>query len=345
MKAAVLYKPDDLRVEEVDRPNAGPGELVIRVKGCGVCGTDLRVIRGKKKRGIHFPSVIGHEIAGEVVEGGSGVQEFQPGDRVAVVPVIPCFHCAYCLRDLENLCLNRRAIGYEFDGGFQEYLRLPEVAVRTGNVMKIPETLSFEEASLLEPFACCVNGSQRSNIPLGGTVVIIGAGPIGLMHLKLAKVFGAATVIMSEPAPLRREAALQMGADVAIDPKEADLQQVVMEHTDGIGADTVILAIGIPGLVGDLAKLLRKGGTLNLFAGFEEEAEARLLCNIVHYNQVTITGSASSSRLHFQQAIALVGSGRVQLNDLITHRFPLEEIHGALQMTMEGKGLKAIVVP
>ncbi|MBI3988330.1 MAG: alcohol dehydrogenase catalytic domain-containing protein [candidate division NC10 bacterium] len=345
MRAAVLYKPDDLRVEEVEHPTVGPGELVIQVKGCGVCGTDLRVIRGKKKRGVHFPSVIGHEIAGEVVERGSGVQGFQPGDRVAVVPVISCFQCAYCLRDLENLCLNRRAIGYEFDGGFQEYLRLPEVAVRTGNVMKIPERLSFEEASLLEPFACCVNGSQRSNIPLGGMVVIIGAGPIGLMHLKLAKVFGAATVIMSEPAPLRREAALQMGADVAIDPKETDLQQVVTEHTDGIGADTVILAIGIPGLVGDLAKLLRKGGTLNLFAGFEEEAEARLLCNIVHYNQATITGSASSSRFHFQQAIALVGSGRVQLNDLITHRFPLEEIHGALQLTMEGKGLKAIVVP
>jgi len=345
VKAAVLHKPDDLRVEEVDRPRVGPGELLIQVKGCGVCGTDLRVIRGRKRRGVHFPSIIGHEIAGEVVETGTGVLAFQPGDRVAIVPVIPCLRCAYCLRDLENLCLNRTAIGYEFDGGFQEYLKIPEVAVRTGNVMKLPGHLSFEEASLLEPFACCVNGSQRSNIPLGGTVVIVGAGPIGLMHLKLAKVFGAATVIMSEPAPFRREAALRMGADVALDPRETDLHRVVMERTAGIGADSVILAIGIPGLVGELAKLLRKGGTLNLFAGFDEEAEARILCNIVHYNQVTITGAASSSRRHFEQALALVASGRVQLNDLITHRFPLEGIHEALQTTMEGKGLKAIVVP
>jgi L-iditol 2-dehydrogenase len=344
MKAAMLYKPEDIRIEEVEIPKAGPGELLLKVKACGVCGTDLRVFLGKKKRGIHFPCVIGHEVTGTVVEWGEGVQGFGSGDRVAVVPVIPCLRCAYCLRGLDNLCLNRVAIGYEFDGGFQEYLGVPDVAVRAGNVMKIPDGLGFEEAALLEPFACCVNGNQRSGISLGGTVVIAGAGPIGLMHLKLARVSGAATVIMSEPSATRRASALQMGADVVIDPGETDLRQTVMEHTDGLGADSAIMAIGIPALVSPLAEMLRKGGTLNLFAGFQEGAETRIGCNQIHYGQINLTGSASASREHFQQALALVVSGKVQLKDLITHRFSLEEVPQALGSLSRGEGLKSIML-
>jgi L-iditol 2-dehydrogenase len=345
MKAAVLYKPEDLRIEEIEVPEAGPGDLLLQVKSCGICGTDLRVFQGRKSRGIHFPSVIGHEIAGIVVESGDGVQAFEPGDRVVVVPVIACLSCAYCLRGLDNLCLNRVAIGYEFDGGFQEYVRIPEVAVRNGNVMKIPEGLDFDEAALIEPFACCVNGSQRSRIPPGGTVVIVGAGPIGLMHLKLSKTLGAATVIMSEPSPTRRDAAQKMGADIIVDPEAGDLEQVVLERTHGLGADSVTMAIGIPKLVGQLAGLLRKGGTLNLFAGFAEEAEAQVTCNLIHYGQITMTGSASASREHFRQALGLVASGSVSLTDLITHRFSLDELQMAFDIIARGQGLKGVAVP
>ncbi len=345
MKAAVLHQPEDLRIEDTKQPQVGPGELLLEVKACGVCGTDRRVYLGTKSRGIHFPCVIGHEIAGVVVECGTGQQEFQTGDRVAVVPVIPCGSCAYCMRGLDNICLNRTAIGYEFDGGFQEYMKIPTAALQVGNVVKIPEQLSFDEAALIEPFACCVNGNQRSKIPPGGTVVIAGAGPIGLMHLKLAKAVGAAKVIVSEPSPQRRDWAGQMGADLIIDPQEEDLHQIVMDQTDGLGADSAILAIGVAPLVSQLARLLRKGGTLNLFAGFPEDAEANITCNLIHYGQINITGSASASRQHFRQAMALIASGKIVIDDLITNRFPLNQIHDALDMMARGQGLKGIMLP
>ncbi len=345
VKAAVLHQPKDLRIEDADRPVAGPGELVLQVKACGVCGTDQRVYLGTKSRGIHFPCVIGHEIAGVVVDRGAGVSDFDTGDRVALVPVIPCMRCACCMRGLDNICLNRIAIGYEFEGGFQQYMTVPQIALKAGNVIRIPEQLSFDEAALIEPFACCVNGSQRSQIPPDGTVVIAGAGPIGLMHLKLAKAFGAAKVIVSEPARVRMEYARQMGADIVTDPTQDDLHQAVMDQTDGLGADSAIMAIGVPELVGQLAGMLRKGGTLNLFAGFQEDAQATITCNLIHYGQINVTGSAAASRQHFQQAMTLLESGKVTLSDLITHRFALENIHDALDMMTRGQGLKGIMLP
>ncbi len=345
MKAAIYYGPEDLRLGERQVPTVGDGDVLLRVHACSVCGTDIRVYRGKKTKGITPPTVIGHEIAGTVEACGRGVTGLETGERVVVAPVIPCRNCAYCRRGLENICQNRKAIGYEFEGGFQEFVRIPAVAVAAGNLLKVPAGMALEEAALLEPLACCVNGSLRTNIRIGDTVLIIGAGPIGLMHLQLARASGATQIIVSEPSPQRRARAAELGADVCLDPRAEDLAAVVRERTDGLGADAIIMAIGVPDLVNDLIGLARKDGTVNLFAGFDGEGRATISANTIHYNQVVVTGSASSSRIHFEQALRLVAAGKVDLKVLITHRFPLDRIADAFATTIEGRGLKSVVIP
>ena len=213
MKAAVLQAPNVLRLAEMATPEAAPGELVLRVRAATVCGTDLRILSGRKTKGVRFPSVIGHEFAGDVVQAGAGVTQFKVGDRVCMDPVIPCRACAYCKSGRENVCVNRQAMGYEFDGAFAEYIRIPAIALAAGNVFHMPEGMSFEAAALAEPLACCINGQRNAQVGMGDSVVILGAGPIGLMHAALARAAGARQVIVSEPNAARRQAAAERGVN------------------------------------------------------------------------------------------------------------------------------------
>jgi len=345
MKAAVLRKPNELRVEEIEVPSISPDEMLVKVKACAICGTDIRIYHGTKTSGIHYPSVIGHEISGVVEACGKSVQGFQEGDRVSICPVIPCGVCYACQRGMDNICLNRTAIGYEYDGGFQEYVRIPGVAIRQGNIFKAPPDLSFEVLALIEPLACCYNGNRRSQIKLGDTVVIMGAGPIGLMHLQLARQTGATKIVISEPVDERRTLAGEMGADICVNPQEGDLVEVVMGETHGLGADVTLLAVGVPALVNEAFKITHKQGSVNLFAGFAGKGESTIEANLVHYNELNVTGTASASRWHFSEAMKLVTSGQIDLEKLITHRFPLGEIDKALETVLEGRGLKVIVIP
>jgi len=344
MKAAVLHKPNELRLEEVEVPSINPDEMLVKVKACAICGTDIRIYHGTKTRGIHYPSVIGHEISGVVEACGNSVHGFKVGDPVGICPVIPCGVCYACRRGMDNICLNRTAIGYEYDGGFQEYVRVPGVAIRLGNMFKAPPDLSFEVLSLIEPLACCYNGNRRSQIKIGDTVVIMGAGPIGLMHLQLARQAGATKIISSEPSDERRTLAKEMGSDVCVNPQEVDLTQVVMEETQGLGADVTLLAIGVPALINQAFQMTRKQGSVNLFAGFAGKGESTIEANLVHYNELNVTGTASAAPWHFSEAMKLVTSGQIELEKLITHRFPLEEIDKAFKTVSEGKGLKVVVV-
>ncbi|MBW1995662.1 MAG: alcohol dehydrogenase catalytic domain-containing protein, partial [Deltaproteobacteria bacterium] len=290
MKAAILHKPNDLRVEEVDVPAIASDEMLVKVKACAICGTDTRIFRGTKTTGIRYPSVIGHEISGVVASCGSLVQGYKEGDTVSICPVIPCGVCFACQRGMDNICLNRTAIGYEYDGGFQEFMKIPEAAIRQGNVFKTPADMSFEVSSLIEPLACCYNGNRRSQIKPGDTVVIIGAGPIGLMHLQLAGLAGATKIIISEPIEERRSLAMEMGAHICIDPEAEDLKEVVMHETRGLGADATVMAIGVPDLVNAVFKITRKQGSVNLFAGFGGKGESTIEANLIHYNELNVTG-------------------------------------------------------
>lgn len=345
MLAAVFKGPDQMNIEDVPTPETGEDELLLQVKACAICGTDLRIYSGQKTRGVRIPSILGHEIAGLVTRVGERVEDFKKGDRVAIAPVLPCGTCQNCKSGQENACLNRKGLGYEYDGGFAEYMKIPGEYLKKGNLFKIPEGLSFEEACLAEPLSCVYNGNERTSIKINDTVVIIGAGPIGLMHLMLSKAKGATDIIVSEPIEERRKLALELGADFTINPDQEDIYRAVQEYTGGKLADAVILSIGIASLVNPALNLLKKGGILNLFAGFPKGREALIEPNIIHYNEVWVTGATASSRIDYEKSLDLIARSKIDLKPLISHTYPLEEIDKAFQIVSRGEGIKVIIKP
>lgn len=343
MKAAILRAPNVLEVADMATPQAGPGELILSIRAATVCGTDLRILSGKKTKGIRFPSVIGHEFSGVVVEAGAGVTGFSTGDRVCMDPVVPCRACAYCKAGLENVCQNRQAMGYEFDGAFAQYIRIPAIALQAGNVFKMPEGMSFEAAALSEPLACCINGQKNAQVGLGDSVVILGAGPIGLMHAALAKAAGARQVIISEPHAGRRQAALERGVNVACDPTRENLLELVRQKTEGLGADVVILAIGVPALANEALSLVRKGGRVNLFAGFSQGDMSSIDVNLIHYNEITVTGASALSRSGYELALNMLSTGQIDATSLITHRYGVDDSLAAFEAAASGKAIKVAI--
>lgn len=343
MKAAVLQAPNDLRLADIATPDAAPGELVLRVRAATVCGTDLRILTGRKTKGVRFPSVIGHEFAGEVVQAGAGVTQFKAGDRVCMDPVIPCRACAYCKSGRENVCLHRQAMGYEFDGAFAEYIRIPAIALASGNVFRMPEGMSFEAAALAEPLACCINGQRNAGVQLGDSVVILGAGPIGLMHAALARAAGARQVIVSEPNAARRQAAAERGVDHVCDPAGTSLAEFVKARTDGLGADVVILAIGVPQLANEALTIVRRGGRVNLFAGFSAGDMSSIDVNLIHYGELIVTGASALARRDYELALNLLASGRIDAGTLITHRYEVADSLAAFDEAGSGRALKVAI--
>ncbi len=343
MKAGILNAPHNLALEDVPDPIVERGDLVLRVRAATVCGTDIRILRGKKTAGVRYPAIIGHEFAGEIVDVGGG-GDFRIGQRVTVDPAIPCGRCHYCKTGSENICANLIAIGYELDGAFAEYVRIPARALDCGNVREIPDTLSFEEAALTEPLACVVNGQQKVGVKPGDEVVVLGAGPIGLLHVKLARFSGARRVIVSEPNAHRRQAALEAGADVVIDPSADDPAAVVRAETAGLGADVAIVAIGVPSLANLALSLVKQRGRVSLFAGFSVGEMAPLDVNRIHYGEITVTGAFGLSRATFDTAFDLLARGRIDVRPFITQRFDLSDIVQALACAEGGSAVKVAIM-
>lgn len=343
MKAAVFHGPNKLQLEEVQKPQINEHEILLKVNASAVCGTDVRIFEGKKTKGVRTPSIIGHELVGTIEEVGSAVKDFFTGDRVGVMPVIPCRKCYYCQNGRENVCANRTAIGYEYDGGFAEYVRIPSAAVEAGNIVKIPDHISFEQAVVTEPLACCINGQRKANVKMGDVVVVVGGGPIGLMHVQLAKIAGAKSVILSEPIEHRREKAIKAGADFAVNPNEESLEDLVLNLTDGLGADVVLMAIGVPFLVKSCANLLKKGGTLNLFAGFTKGVLSEIDPNIIHYNEITVNGTSALTRADYHKSLALIATGKINTEVLTTTGYTLDTIEQAILDVRNGNGMKSVI--
>ena len=343
MKAGLLQAPNVMELHDVPDPAREPGDLIVKVRAATVCGTDIRIFRGRKTAGVRYPSVIGHEFAGEIVEADAG-GPFRVGQRVCIDPAIPCGACAYCKLGHENICENLTAIGYEIDGAFAEYVRVPARALATGNVHEIPENLAFEEAALAEPFACVINGQEKVAVGPGDAVVILGAGPIGLLHVKLARFSGARLVIVSEPSMSRREAAMAAGADLTVDPTSEDLRAVVREHTHGLGADVAIVAIGVPALADTALHLVRRRGRVSLFAGFSVGDSAPLDINLIHYSEIILTGAFGLSRIHFERALDFLARKRVDVAPFVTHRYGLPSLAEALATAERGAAIKVAIV-
>lgn len=345
MRALVFEGPNKMGVKEVPTPALEEGDLLVKVSACLICGTDIRIYRGKKTKDVRVPSILGHEFSGIIAETGGEVEGFKVGDAVSIAPVLPCLKCYSCKHAMENVCLNRTAFGYEYDGAFAEYVRVPAIALRSGNVYHLPEGgVSLEDMALAEPLACCINGQGNSPVQLGDVVVVIGAGPIGLMHMMLAKQSGA-KVIMSELNSARRDTAKELGADVVVDPASEDLQSIVMKHTDGVGADVVILAIGVPSLVNQTFDLARKRGYVNLFAGFSVGDMPPVDVNKIHYKEIKVTGTSASSRKDHEVAIRLLSNNNIDASKIISHKFSLDEADEAFRIAESGAGIKVGIIP
>ena len=235
-------------------------------------------------------------------------------------------------------------IGNEICGVISE-IGILEIAIKSGNVIKLPEQVSFTAGALIEPLACCIRGLKNAGTGFNDVVLIVGAGPIGLMHMQLAKIAGAKQVIVSEPNPMRRQIALELGADKAVDPVTEDLAGIISDVTGGLGADVIVMAIGVPALVNSTLKLCRRGGTVNLFAGFAGTGECTIEVNTIHYNEINVNGSTAYKREDYLQAADMVISGKINLDRIATHTYKIEDFQTAYEMCKSGKGLKIIIEP
>lgn len=343
MKAAILTAPNEILLQHVAEPTANQGDVLIRVRAATICGTDIRIYRGRKTAGIRYPSVLGHEFAGEIIDNG-GHANLKIGDRVGLCPFIACGCCHLCKSSHENLCTRGNAVGYEIDGAFAEIVCVPAQAVAAGNLRPLPDHMSYEEAALVEPLSCVLNGQNKVGLSSADTVVILGAGPIGLLHVHLARLRGAARIIVSDPNAHRREAVLAAGANAAIDPVSEDVTFRVLQETGGRGADVTICAIGVPALARQATDLAAFGGRISLFAGFSKGETAEMDVNAIHYRELTVTGSFGLSRKDFDCAFDMIASGRLNLRPMITHRYALSEITDALSVAEDGSAIKVAVL-
>jgi L-iditol 2-dehydrogenase len=345
MRAAVFEDIEKMVVKEVETPKVDDDSLLVRVRACAVCGSDIRIYHYGNPR-VKPPQIIGHEIAGDVVEVGSQVNRFKPGDRVAIGADVPCGECAFCRDGMANNCAVNYAMGYQFPGGFSEYLLIDPLVISYGPIHKIPDNLDYDEAALAEPLACCINGLELAWVSLGDIVVIIGAGPVGCMMAELARYMGARKVIVSQRSKTRLEMAKKYDIDVLISATEEDFTQRVMEETGGLGADVVATACSSLEAQAQAIPVIKNRGRINFFAGLPKGTDPLILdTNIIHYKESYLFGSHGSTPRHHRMALEMLASGRINARKFISHKFGLDQIMDAFNMVESRQGMKVVVNP
>ncbi len=340
MKAAVVHGVNDIRIEEYPDPVAGPGEVIVKTQVAGICATDIKTLLGQ---GIpkDLPTILGHEVVGEIAETGEGVEDFAPGDRVAVYPIAVCGKCRYCRQGRHNLCEDEFGLGHGIEGGFAEYVRLPRRIVDIGGVVRLADDLSFEDAVFAEPLSCTLAAARTCGLAKGRSVLIIGAGPMGLMHLKMAKHHGC-EVMIADLLAERLALAGTMGADHLINSGQKDLKDEVMRLTDGRGADAVIISLGIPQVIEDNIKLTAKGGVCNIFGG-PPPSEITIDPRWLHYQEITLTGTFASTPEDFRQCLGFIENREIVVSDLLSHRFTLDTFLDAVEKAKNQEMVRGIV--
>ena len=340
MLAARMYGTGDVRVEEMPTPHAGYGEIVIKVKAAAICGTDIRMITGGAK-GIdsEHPKVLGHEFAGVIHETGEGVTGYKVGQRVAFAPNFGCGTCNNCIKGNGHLCADYLATGINIDGAFAEYCLIPEAAVRGGNICLLDDNISFEQAAINEPLSCVYNGFEHANISAGDRVLVIGAGPIGIMHCALALMAGA-VVYLNDISDSR------LAEAKAIYPKLNILKNVddIMEAT-GDGADAIITACPVPSVQAKALELANIGGRIIFFGGIAAKNEpVPLNTNLIHYKQLIVSGTTRASLYQYRKTLQFISDGVLDVKPLITNRLSLSEILSGIKTAKKGIGLKNVIV-
>ena len=342
MRAAIFYGPNNIEIKDVDF-KLGQDEIALKVNACAICGYDARVYRNGHRK-VKPPVILGHEICGEIqeeVKTPSGL--IKPGTRIAVSAAIPCLDCAYCKDQQYNLCDNLMEIGSTVDGGFAEYIKIPQRIIQIGGLVPVPDNLSNEEAALLEPLACCLNGFSRfGQIEKEKNVLILGDGPIGLLHLQISKTLYNANTIVVGKIPFRMQKAESMGADAVFlfDNKTEDC---IMDFTEGMGISQIIIATSNPETIPFIKKIANKNCKINFFAGFPPNSIFEVDPNWLHYNQVSIFGSFSSTPDMLRKVAKLASDREIDLSKIVTEKCSLNQIEHAISETEKFHGLRTVV--
>lgn len=341
MRAAMYYSNSDIRIAEIPKPEIGPDEILMRVIASGICGSDVMEWYRRDK----VPLVLGHEVAGEVVETGNKVERFRTGDRIAATHHVPCNTCHFCLNDHHTACATLQK-GTHFDpGGFAEYIRIPAINVDRGT-FQIPDDVSYEDASFMEPLACVVRGQKGARIRPGQCVLVVGSGIAGLLHIALARAIGAGLIIAADTIPSRLEMAKQMGADLAIEANKG-MTDIIREANNGLLADCVIICHGE--FIELAINAVEKGGTVLFFASAPEDSFIPARVNDIFWRtEVTFTSTYAGSPADCALSLKMIKAGTVKVNKLITHRLKLEEIIKGFQAVaypIKHDSIKVIIEP
>lgn len=341
MRTGMYYSNQDVRVEEIPKPEIGAGELGIKVMASGICGTD--VVEWYRRSRV--PLVLGHEIAGEIIEEGVGVTGFKIGDRVSVSHHVPCGTCHYCLMGHHTVCDILRKTSFD-PGGFSEFVRVPKVNIDKGGVYLLPQAVSFEEGTFIEPLACVLRSQRIAGYKNGQSVLVIGSGISGLLHIKLARLSSFGKIIAVDINERRLKLAEKFGADLVLNAKDNLLEKIKSFNEDR-AVDLVILCAGASSAINNAFKLVDRGGTILFFASAEEGFQIPLPINEVFWkNEITLTSSYAANPKEHLEALDLIASKKINVQDMITHTFSLTDIQKGFDLVSEAKeSVKVIIKP
>ena len=338
MKATYFMGNETFEVCECPIPKATPGTVVVKNYACGVCGTDVHIYHGEPGSAeVHPPVVLGHEYSGVVTEVGEGVTGLQVGDHVTIDPNIYCGECDYCRIGKKQLCRHMEAVGVTMNGGFAEYSVVP-----AKQALRLNPEVPLEYGAMSEPLACCLHGIDRAEIRVGDTVCVVGGGAIGLLLVQLARLSGASKVVVSEPNAVRREKALELGADLCINPLEDGHYERYLEFIGGDGADVVIECAGNRAAVQSAFRFAKRGAMILLFSVLSVGATYDLPLFDVFQKELTIRGTFVNPDTHLR-AVELINSGRIQIAPILTHTYSLDELPEAIAMQMSAESIKVLV--
>ena len=339
MKVGVYYNNKDVRVEYREIPEIGDREILVRVKACGICGSDVMEWYRIKKA----PRVLGHEMTGDIAKIGKEVKDFKVGDRVFVSHHVPCNSCRYCLRGDHTLCDTLHSTNFD-PGGFSEYVRIPEINVRTGTFL-LPDEISYDEGVFIEPLACVIRGFRIAEIKPNQTIAVIGSGIAGLLQIKLARAWGAKKIIAVDINDYRLRKAKEFGADLTLNASE-DVPRRIMEENDGYLADVVILSAGVKSAFIQALKCVDRGGTFLLFAPLPPDVDIPVNVFDVWNRQIKIVSTYAGAPRDIREAIEILKSRKIRVDDMITHRLSLNEIQKGFELVAEAQeSLKVVIYP
>ncbi|MFC1631772.1 zinc-dependent dehydrogenase [Candidatus Omnitrophota bacterium] len=342
MRQAKYYSNQDIRLEQVPSPEIGPGELLIRVEASGICGTDVLEWYRRDK----VPLILGHEIAGKIEKVGERLSQYHPGQRVSASHHVPCGKCNFCLSGHQTVCQTLRQTHFD-PGGFVEFLRVPEINVELGGVYPLPNNISYEQATFTEPLACVLRGQKAVQMKKGKSVLVLGCGVSGILHVLLAKLKEASLVVATDIVDYRLEFASRLGADAVINARTEDVGLRFRELNQGRGADIVIVATGATVAQSQSLNVVERGGRILFFAATGQGIEIPLSINQVFWrNEVTLSSTYAATPAEHLEALRLISINKIPVRELITHRLSLDKIQEGFRLVAEaGDSLKVVVFP